>query len=124
MNQKPNENINFYDKSLNENKNQIGRKFKEIFNILTSSSYYEGTKYAEFFNDFNDDGTNTIYVYDPLEKNLEKIKQSNNNELKYLVGLTGMGKTTLLRNYFKIQNRDIKIIGNDIIVCKFHSCFT
>lgn len=79
-------------------------------------SYYNGTKYGKNFNHLNSDGTSKIYVYDPLEEELKKIHQSSKNEFKFLVGLTGMGKTTLLRNYFKIIDRDIKISDNDIII--------
>ena len=116
MNKKPNENIVLDTDEKYIKKNQIGRKFSKIFEKLTNSNYYEGTKYAEFFNELNSDGTSKIYVYDPLEKELEKLTCSEKNELKYLVGLTGMGKTTLLKNYYKISNRDVKISGNDIII--------
>ncbi len=97
-------------------RNQIGKRFSRIFNTLTDPSYYTGTKYGKNFNRLNDDGTSKIYVYDPLEEELKKIHYSQNNEFKFLVGLTGMGKTTLLRNYFKITDRDIKISDSDIII--------
>ena len=112
---KPND---FVDNRMlyNNKKNQIGRRFKLIFERLTSTNYYEGTKYAEVFNQLNEDGTSKIYVYDPLEKELDNVINSGKNEIKYLVGLTGMGKTTLLKNYFKISNRDVRIDENKIII--------
>ncbi len=115
MFRKPNDNYD-YNTSEKNVKNQIGRRFDKIFDILMNSDYYEGTKYANYFNRINEDGTSKIYVYDPLEKKLDKVMQSEKNEIKYLVGLAGMGKTTLLRNYFKIIDRDIKLDENNIII--------
>lgn len=100
----------------NTRKNQLGRKFSTIFNILMNPGYYEGTKFAEYFNRLNDNGTSKIYVYDPMEVELKKVMDSSKNQMKYLVGLAGMGKTTLLRNFFKIADRDAKIDGNNIII--------
>ena len=97
-------------------RNQIGRKFFDIFEMLTNTNYYEGTKYAEFFDEVNEDGTSKIYVYDPLEKELDAVIYSHKNEMKYLVGLTGMGKTTLLKNYFRISDRDVKMDKHNIII--------
>lgn len=116
MNRKPNENNIESTVYSNTKKNQIGRKFSDVFDVLTDSSYYVGTKYAKFFNGTTLDGKSDIYVYDPLEKELDKIRNSKKNELKYLVGLTGMGKTTLLKNYFIINNRDVIVNKRELIV--------
>lgn len=97
-------------------RNQIGRRFSKIFDVLLNPGYYEGTKYAKYFNEFDDNGKSKIYVYDPLEKELNKLIESEKNEMKYLVGLAGMGKTTLLRNFFKIKERDVIINKNHIVV--------
>lgn len=116
MYRKPNEYLKYRQKSEDKKRNQIGRRFSEIFDILLNPSYYEGTKFAEYFNRLNDDGKNMIYVYDSLEKELDQMIGTNRNLMKYLVGLSGMGKTTLLRNYFRITDRDVKIEDNKIII--------
>lgn len=116
MYRKPNENQMNYVGYKNNRKNQLGRKFSDVFNILMEPGYYEGTKYAQYFNRLNEDGTSKIYIYDSLEKELEKVVKANKNQMKYLVGLAGMGKTTLLRNFFKIIDRDVKIEENRIII--------
>ena len=97
-------------------RNQIGRRFAAFFKILTDTSYYEGTKYAKYFNQLTDDSKSDIYVYDPLEAEFDKLMKSTSNQFKYFVGLTGMGKTTLLRNYFRITNRDVKLNQNDLVL--------
>ena len=95
--------------------NQIGRRFSSFFNILMDSGYYEGTQFAKYFDKLNDDGTSKIYVPDSFNQELDNFDRINQNQLKYLVGLTGMGKTTLIRNHYKITDRDI-IIDNDRII--------
>lgn len=98
------------------NQNQIGRRFSKTFEILMDPGYYEGTKYASYFNELNKDGTSKIYVRDSYEEELDYFSKSSNNQIKYLVGLTGMGKTSLIRNYFKIKDRNIKIDKNNRII--------
>lgn len=116
MYRKPNEEtINDFEYK-DSKKNQLGRKFSSIFNILMDPGYYEGTKYAKYFNRLNENGTSKIYVHDPMEKELEKVINAKKNQMKYLVGLAGMGKTTLLRNFFRITDRDVKIDGDKIII--------
>lgn len=116
MYRKPNDDITKYSEHENFKQNQLGRKFSSVFRILMDPGYYEGTKFAEYFNRLNENGTSKIYVYDSMEEELEKMIVFPKNQMKYLVGLSGMGKTTLLRNFFKITDRDIKIDGNKIII--------
>lgn len=97
-------------------RNHMGKKFSRAFEILLDSDYYEGTKYGKYFNTFKTDGTNEIYIKDILEKELDEICLNDNNTIKYLVGFTGMGKTTLLRNYFHIIDRDALLQDNRIII--------
>jgi len=113
---KPNERIIYHDTKLP--KNQIGKRFSKIFDILMDPGYYEGTKYAKYFNRLDDNGKSKIYVYDPLEKELDQMycDDYDKNQMKYLVGLAGMGKTTLLRNYFSITDRDVVLKGNSLII--------
>lgn len=97
-------------------KNQIGRKFSDIFDKLLDSNYYEGTPHGRHFKRLNVDGTSKIYVRDPLEQKLRDFCNQKSNSIAYLVGFTGMGKTTLLRNFFKVQDRDIHINNGQLIL--------
>ena len=97
-------------------KNQIGRRFAEIFDRLLDINYYEGTVYGRNYNLLNSDGTSKIYIQDPLEEKLRDFCNAKSNAINYLVGFTGMGKTTLLRNFFKVQDRDVHINKNDLII--------
>lgn len=99
-----------------ERKNQLGRKFSDIFNMLLDPSYYEGTTHGRYFNTVNPDGTSRIYVRDPLEDELQEFCNSRGNGIRYLVGFTGMGKTTLLRNFYKIQDRDVHLYEGRLVV--------
>ena len=56
-----------------EARNQIGKKFSAIFDILLDPNYYEGTLYGRYFNEQKEDGTSRIYVNDPLENSLQEI---------------------------------------------------
>ncbi len=118
MNRRPNE---YYRKKteqeiLKDRKNQISRRFSEFFSKMLNPDYYEGTIYGKYFYETNDDGTSRIYVKDPLEKELNDFKKSQDNAIRYLVGYTGIGKTTLLRNFWKVLNRDIHIDNKDVII--------
>ena len=100
--------------------NQIWTKFSDIFKILLNPEYYEGTRFASYYNriveNSKDAGKSRIYVYDPLEKVLEQMEDEDCSQVKYLVGLTGMGKTTLLRNHFRIVNRDVILETHRIVI--------
>ena len=97
-------------------KNQIGRKFSDIFDVLLDPSYYEGTPHGRHFKRLNPDGTSKIYVRDPLEDKLKDFCNMKSNTLNYLVGFTGMGKTTLLRNFFKVQDRDVHFEDDTLVI--------
>lgn len=88
--------------------NQIWKRFSKEFNILLDIGYYEGTKFAQFFNAI-DDGKSSIYSEDPYEEEIKEFDESPTNAMKFLVGLVGMGKTTLIRNYYHIMDREVKI---------------
>lgn len=111
----PNEDYNT-TKKLARKRNQLGKRFSAIFDILLDPDYYEGTLYGRYFNEQKADGTSKIYVKDPLETNLQEICDRNANIIRYLVGFTGMGKTTLLRNFFKVQDRDVHIKDDSIVI--------
>ncbi len=97
-------------------RNQLGRKFADIFDYLLDPGYYEGTPHGRHFNEINADGTSKIYVPDPLESELDAFCAIDEHSMKYLVGFTGMGKTTLLRNYFHVQDRDIHYNNGQLII--------
>lgn len=105
-----------YSPRKEQKRNQIGRKFSNIFNLLLDPRYYEGTIYGQNFNRLNSDKTSKIYVRDPLEDALEEFCNSEVSAIRYLVGFTGMGKTMLLRNLFKVQDRDIHFYGDHLVI--------
>jgi hypothetical protein len=111
----PNEGYSNTKKAISS-RNQLGKRFSAIFDVLLNSDYYEGTCYGRYFNEQRENGTSRIYVKDPLEKKLQEICDKSENIIKYLVGFTGMGKTTLLRNYFKVLDRDVHINDDNIII--------
>lgn len=112
----PNDNYIWKAAKITNKKNQIGRRFSEIFDKLLDVNYYEGTPHGRHYKRLNEDGTSRIYVKDPLEERLREFCSIKNNALNYLVGFTGMGKTTLLRNFFKVQDRDVHIDNNNLII--------
>lgn len=116
MYRRPNTDYNWKSDKEKRRRNQIGRRFSEFFDIILNPDYYEGTKYGKYFSETRDDGTSRIYIKDPLEKELMEFCKSKSNVMKYLVGYTGIGKTTLLRNYWKVFDRDIKIDNESVIL--------
>lgn len=104
--------------------NQILKKFRVAFNALLTSEYYEGTELGKIYNEVNSNGKSKIYVDQPeLEKKLKEVfLDEEGDATKYLVGYTGVGKTTLIRNSFGIYNRDIvERDGNLFIYLSFYS---
>lgn len=116
MYRRPNTDYNWKSDKEKRKRNQIGRRFSEFFDIILNPDYYEGTKYGKYFSETREDGTSRIYIKDPLEKDLEDFSKSKSNVMKYLVGYTGIGKTTLLRNFWKVFDRDIKIDNENIVL--------
>ena len=114
MLRKPNDGI--YLDNVRSKKNQLRRKFNDIFEILFDPDYYEGTKFGKYYTQINEYGQSSIYVKDPLEEELEEIVQQKTDVIKYLVGFTGIGKTTLLRNYFGVFSRDIEVVDDKLII--------
>lgn len=116
MYRRPNSDYNWKSDKEKKKYNQIGKRFSEFFDIILNPDYYEGSKYGKYFSGLKEDGTSTIYIKDPLESELHYFAKSKSNVMKYLVGYTGIGKTTLLRNFWKIFDRDIKIENNCVIL--------
>lgn len=104
-------------------KNQISKKFKQMFDILLTPNYFEGSNYGKYFSSLDEKGYNEAYVQQPSsEQALRDFINQDEDNIKYLVGYTGVGKTTLLRNFFKIYDRK-PVIENDnvIIYTSFYS---
>ena len=101
--------------------NQINLKFHGIFDVLLATQYFEGTVYARFYNKLRENGQSQAYVSQPeTEKALSKFLLSFEDEFKFLVGFTGIGKTTVLRNYFRVFDRNVKMDSqNNLII--YHS---
>lgn len=103
--------------------NQLALRFKNrAFAILLNSDYYEGTEYGQYYN-IIENGKSNIYVSQPeTEKELDIFWKSDSNSIKYLVGYTGIGKTTVIRNHFKIFDRNIHIVNNSLVI--YHSFYS
>lgn len=107
--------------------NQIKQRFRYALEVLLASEYYEGTDYGKIYSERRENGKSKIYVDQPeLEKKLcDDFINLNKDATKYLVGYTGVGKTTLLRNAFQIFDRNIKEKdGNLIIYLSFYAMMT
>lgn len=104
--------------------NLLRKRFYVALKNLLTSEYYEGTVLGRIYYDIKEDGRSSIYVRQPEMEN--KLKREfldvEGDVTKYLIGYTGVGKTTLVRNFFRVYNRDIcEIDGNLIIYFSFYS---
>lgn len=95
--------------------NNLYIRFKKALSMLLSTEYYEGSKYGKVYNQFRDDGRSKIYIDQPiLEKKIQKeFIELENDVVKFLVGPTGVGKTTLIRNVFKVFDRNVVVTDNN-----------
>lgn len=104
--------------------NQLQKQFKWAISALLSTEYYAGSDYGKIYSERREDGKSKIYVD---QKDLEdKLKSQfmdiNEDITKFLVGTTGVGKTTLIRNFFKVFGRDVvEEKGNLIIYVSLYS---
>ena len=96
--------------------NHIWKRFSNEFRVLLDTTYYQGSKFGQFYNVINNDGTSNIYVTDPYEGRIAEFDQSKFNEMKFMVGLTGMGKTTLIKNYYRITEKDFRLDDDHYII--------
>lgn len=98
--------------------NNLYIRFKKALSMLLSTEYYEGSKYGKVYNQFRDDGRSKIYIDQPiLEKKIQKeFIELENDVVKFLVGPTGVGKTTLIRNVFKVFDRNVVVTDNNLII--------
>ena len=97
--------------------NNLRRVFDDCFNIMLSSCYNDNTKSSRYFSKMNDDNTSAYYVHQKdIELQLDNIYNAKVDLDRFLVGFTGIGKTTLLKNYFKIINANPFIDNNKTLV--------
>ena len=99
--------------------NQINLKFKKALTDLLSFNYYEGTFFGKIKNIFDKDGKSRIYVDQPsLHNKMDIFLMDDSITTAYIVGYTGVGKTTFLRNYFHVYDREPVEREDDIIIYK------
>lgn len=104
-------------------RNQVSKKFKMAFEILLTPEYFEGSEYGKYYNSFDEDGKSTIYVPQPkTEKEITDFLDNPNHDIHYLVGYAGVGKTTVIRNYFRVFNRDVVSNNGNLIL--YHSFYS
>lgn len=83
-----------------------------------NGDYYEGTVLGRIYYDIKENGRSSIYVRQSEMEN--KLKREfldvEGDVTEYLIGYTGVGKTTLVRNFFRVYNRDICEIDGNLII--------
>lgn len=102
--------------SITYSRNNIGKRFSNELKMITDASYYEGSVYGQYFNIIDLNGKSNTYVYDACEELIDEFDKSQFDDMKFLVGLSGIGKTTLIRNYYGVVNRSIGINNNSYVI--------
>ena len=85
--------------------NNLKKEFYDCFSIILSSCYEDDTRSARYFNKIDDNGTSSYYVHQEIENSLQEFLDSPGDTEKFLIGFTGIGKTTLIKNYFRLNGR-------------------
>lgn len=87
--------------------NNLNARLQKAIRIILSKEYYEGSDNGQYYNKKREDGKSWIYVDQPdIENDLQRgFIDEDSDCVKYLVGPTGIGKTTLIRNMFKVFDR-------------------
>lgn len=111
----------YFNKSIDPyavGNNQLQKQFKWAISALLSTEYYAGSDYGKIYSERREDGKSKIYVdQKELENKLqEEFIDINEDITKFLVGTTGVGKTTLIRNFFKVFGRDVVEEGGNLII--------
>ena len=104
---RPNFGINAYEHTYDSygGDNNLRREFKDCFKVMLSANYYDYTENGRYYNTFDNEGKSVYYVPQPeVEYKIEEFYSSPTDEDKFLVGFTGIGKTTLIRNCFRITS--------------------
>lgn len=106
------------DQEIYTGHNQINLTFKNALVDLLSFNYYDGTPFGKF-KLLDESGKSKIYVLQKeLQDQLTDFLSDNEFSIAYLVGYTGVGKTTLLRNYFCVYDRNSVIKNSNLIIYK------
>ena len=98
--------------------NHIGKRFSKALDVLLTPDYYEGTKLGKYYNEIDSNGHSTVYVEQKeLQDRLQtKFLDRQTDLAMYLVGYTGVGKTTLIRNFFHVFDRKIAVSDNNLVI--------
>lgn len=110
--------MNRRNKPFSLGNNNLYARFKNALSILLTVEYYEGSEYGMYYNKCREDGRSQIYIDQPvLEKKLkEEFIDIESDIVKFLVGPTGTGKTTLMRNMFHVFGRDVVVKDNNLVI--------
>lgn len=83
--------------------NNLRKSFFTCFNIMLSSCYNDDTQSSRYYNKINSDRTSAYYVHQhEIEEKLDNFLSPPVDKDTFLVGFTGIGKTTLIKNFFGI----------------------
>lgn len=117
-NDKNNIKRNQRDNSYSMGDNNLSVRFNKALAVLLSTEYYEGSIFGKVYNKNRADGKSQIYVDQPEMENRIKNHFINKEDdlVKYLIGPTGVGKTTLLRNVFYVFDRNVVSNNNNLII--------
>lgn len=97
--------------------NNLRRTFIDCFDIILSSCYNDDTKSSRYYNKIKDDRTSAYYIHQPeLENQLGDFLKSPIDKDTFLVGFTGIGKTTLIKNFFGILDANPFITPNGELI--------
>ena len=88
------------DKYLGEN--NLFREFRKCFTVMLKSSYEDGTRDSVYYNEFDNRKSHYYVPQEDVEGKLDRFYEAPNDSNDFLIGFTGIGKTTLVRNYFGI----------------------
>ena len=98
--------------------NNLNARLNKAIKIILTSEYYEGSDLGQYYKKYRPDGKSSIYVDQPhLESNIKDLFIDDDSDcVKYLVGPTGIGKTTLIRNVFHVFDRKAVLNNNNLII--------
>ena len=97
--------------------NLIERRFHNLLQLITSHTYNDGTPYSRILYKLDDEKRSAFYIRQmEIESELQLFNDSMRDELRFLVGYTGIGKTTLLRNTYGVMGRAPIITEKKLIV--------
>lgn len=116
--------IGIIDDYERNGENNFNTKFLHVYDALLDFSYQSITENGKFFNLYDENNRNLCYIPEKdFEDQLDLFMKLNTDRYKILVGFTGIGKTTLIKNYFGIRNRQPFIDKNNHLIAykSFHS---